>query len=342
MLKKKEIRIIFANRARGQAHSIEELFATVSDALDDSIHPETLSARSPRANWRAILSNWIWAIRLPKADIVHVTGDIHYAVLGVWGRKVVLTVHDLRILEESRGLRRILCWLGWFALPVNRADAITVISEFTRKRLQACCRVNPNKVHVVPNCVAPEFVQTQRIWSADRPRVLLVGTTPNKNLDRVIVACKGLRLVLAILGRLDTEQKLLMESHAVEYEEYHTLSRTEVVTLYQDSDLVAFVSTYEGFGMPILEGQAVGRPILTSNISPMNEVAGEGAWKVDPFDVVSIREGLFRLISDTALRETLIQNGFRNVAEYSPKSISAKYAAVYREVMGRTPPLLKK
>lgn len=105
------------------------------------------------------------------------------------------------------------------------------------------------------------------------------------------------------------------------------------MALYQSCDLVCFVSTYEGFGMPILEAQAVGRPVLTSDISPMREVAGEGAFKVDPFDVDSIRTGLERLIGDGGLREDLIREGFRNVKGYSAESVAAQYAALYREVL---------
>ena len=77
----------------------------------------------------------------------------------------------------------------------------------------------------------------------------------------------------------------------------------EVVALYQSCDAVCFVSTYEGFGLPILKAQAVGRPVLTSDISPLREVAGEGALKVDPLDVAAIRSGLTRLIARSGIEE---------------------------------------
>lgn len=265
--------------------------------------------------------------------MIHQTGDIHYGILGIWRCPVVLTIHDLRFIEEARGLRRMLFWWLWLYLPCMRANRVTVISEFTKSRLLALCRVNPNKLRVIPNCVAGEFVATEKPWNAAKPYVLLVGTTPNKNLGRIAEACQGLRVRLSILGQLDAGQRAALEARAIDYESHSDLAKAKVVELYQSCDLVCFVSTYEGFGMPILEGQAVGRPVLTSDISPMREVAGKGALKVDPFDIAAIRSGLERLIGDAGLREDLVREGFRNVKGYSAESVAAQYAALYQEVL---------
>jgi glycosyltransferase involved in cell wall biosynthesis len=282
---------------------------------------------------RDIISNLIWTFRLPKYDVIHVTGDIHYAILGLFRRRKILTIHDLRFVDESKGFRRWILWLGWIVLPVWRADIVTVISEFTKTRLLSLCRVDPSKVKVVPNCVGKEFFPVTKSWPTENVRALLVGTTSNKNLERVMDACFDLPLRFAILGFLGTCQKALMNDRNLDYEEYGGLSRDEVVNLYQACDLVIFVSTYEGFGMPILEAQAVGRPVITSDLSPMGDVAGEGALKVDPFDVDSIRSGVMSLMNDKHLREQLVHAGFQNVAGYSSESVAELYAEIYRDVM---------
>jgi glycosyltransferase involved in cell wall biosynthesis len=162
---------------------------------------------------------------------------------------------------------------------------------------------------------------------------LVVGTTPNKNLERVVEACHGLPLTLVILGQLHDVQKECLAGHGLHFEEISNVARQAVVQLYCDCDLVAFVSTYEGFGLPILEAQAVGRPVLTSNLAPMSDVAGEGALKVDPFDVAAIRGGLQSLLTQPELREVLVQKGFENVKKYSATAIAEQYAALYREVL---------
>jgi glycosyltransferase involved in cell wall biosynthesis len=327
--------VVYAHRSPGPLRSIEELFATISAALPGEWEVNNLYAPCQRATLVALLRNLLWVGFLPRAQIVHQPGDIHYAVLSVWRCPVVLTIHDLRFIEESHGIKRLLFFLVWLYLPCLWSNRITVISDFTKSRLLAICRVNPLKVRVIPNCVAIEFTALAKPWSDGKPRVLLVGTTDNKNLTRVFKACVGLNVQLCILGRLTETQQAQLNVQTLEHEAYHSLSRQQVVALYQSCDLVCFVSTYEGFGMPILEAQSVGRAVLTSDISPMAEVAGEGALKVDPFDVESIRNGLKRLLSLPELRNELVKKGFENVKNYSATAIAAQYAEVYREVLDK-------
>jgi glycosyltransferase involved in cell wall biosynthesis len=329
----KTLRVLMASRSQGRFWSIEELFASIARAYPEWVHHAVATAPQGRANPRALAANLLWASSLKDCDVIHQTGDIHYAVLGGWGRPVVLTIHDLRFIEEARGLKRLLFWWLWLYLPCLRANRITVISEFTKSRLLALCRVKPGKVRVIPNCVAGEFVAIDKPWNVAKPCLLLVGTTPNKNLDRIAQACEGLQVKLSILGQLDPGQRAALETRAIEYESHSNLPKEQVVELYQSCDLVCFVSTYEGFGMPILEGQAVGRPVLTSNIAPMDAVAGGGALLVDPFDVSAIRSGLVQLLEDPALREELVKRGYENVKAYSAKSVATQYAALYREVL---------
>ena len=326
-------RILYANRAPGEFQSIEQAFHAIASALSNDFEAQTLVAPLRGANLRSVLSNIRWAGSLPADGLVHITGDIHYAVLGVRRCPVVLTINDFRFLDESRGLRRLLFWFWWLALPVLRANRVTVISEFTKRRLVSLFPFAKKKVRVIPLGVDPEFRPLSRQWDMGRHRILHVGTGPNKNLSRMAEACQGLPVKLIILGRLEALQKMELIERGLEFEEFSGLSRGEVVALYQSCDLVCFVSTYEGFGLPIVEAQAVGRPVLTSDISPMREVAGEGALKVDPFDVAAIRSGLTRLIADAELRSNLVQEGFRNVEGYSAKSVALQYEELYRELL---------
>ena len=110
------------------------------------------------------------------------------------------------------------------------------------------------------------------------------------------------------------------------------LSREELVEQYQRCDLLIFASTYEGFGLPIVEANAVGRPVVTSNLWSMPEVAGNAACLVDPLDVASIRAGICRVIQDSAYRERLVEAGFENVKRFQVEGIAAQYANLYRSV----------
>ena len=103
---------------------------------------------------------------------------------------------------------------------------------------------------------------------------------------------------------------------------------------YRQADVVVFASPYEGFGMPVVEAQATGRPVVTSNIEPMMWVAGaESACFVDPFDPVSIRAGIERVIQDEPYRNKLTTNGLGNVKRYSIRQIAGQYIQVYRKFL---------
>jgi len=326
------IKLYLAHRAPGGFRSIEELFTTIARAFPEWVMVSDHYAPSGRARPQGILSNLRWAAGLRGGDLVHLTGDAHYAILGVRSVPVVLTVHDLRFLEESSGFRKWLFRWLWLEWPCRHAARITVISEFTRERLLQLCRVDSSKVKVIPNCVSAEFQPVPRSWPS-RPRMLLVGCTPNKNLERVLRAGSGLAIQWVLLGNLDKAQERMFTDKGVAVERHSGLTREQVVGLYQSCDFLCFVSTYEGFGMPILEAQATGIPVVTSNTSPMSDVAGEGALTVDPLDEESIRTSIERILNENELRQDLVTAGFSNAAKYSSRAVAGQYAELYREVL---------
>ncbi|GAB3710009.1 hypothetical protein GCM10027592_46640 [Spirosoma flavus] len=85
--------------------------------------------------------------------------------------------------------------------------------------------------------------------------------------------------------------------------------------------------------MPILEAQAVGRPVLASHISPLTAIGGSGACYVDPTDVTAIRAGIERICQDETYRNNLIQAGRENVANFTSESVAAEYKALYGSLL---------
>jgi len=113
---------------------------------------------------------------------------------------------------------------------------------------------------------------------------------------------------------------------------------------YQDSDIISFPSTSEGFGMPLLEGQVVGRPVLTSDLEPMRGVAAEGgALLVNPKSVDARRTGFLALMRAGALRSRLIAAGKKNCSRFALESVAASYRALSRtEFFDRVNPAHRK
>jgi glycosyltransferase involved in cell wall biosynthesis len=110
------------------------------------------------------------------------------------------------------------------------------------------------------------------------------------------------------------------------------LTDEELVAAYRRSDMVVFASLYEGFGLPILEAQAMGRPVITSNFGAMREAAGDGALLVDPYSVEEIRAAIMRIKNEPGLREELVCKGRENAEKFRADAIALKYAEIYRAV----------
>ena len=91
----------------------------------------------------------------------------------------------------------------------------------------------------------------------------------------------------------------------------------DMPALYSAAEVFAFPTLYEGFGIPVIEAQICGTPVLTSNTSSLPEIAGDTAVYVDPYSEVSIADGLLRLLTDNQLRNNLIEKGYRNANRFS-------------------------
>ncbi len=312
-------------------HSIERLFAVVRHRLPENCAIRRVQCPTPQQSW-AWFVRGLWKARTAKSEINHIVGDVHYVALALPGRRTILTVHDLKRLSELAGLRRLLYRLLYFSFPLRRCEFVTTISTHVAEELSLEFSFVAEKLQVVPDCVLPEYRQTPYVFNAVCPRILQVGTAPHKNAPRVARALKGIRCTLEIIGRPENTLEEALIAGKVDYEIHWDLSDAEMLLAYQRSDLVVFASLAEGFGMPIIEAQAVGRPVITSNLAPMIDVAGEESCLVDPYDVESIHSAILRVIGDSAYREALVGRGTKNVDRFSADSVAAQYAALYRRV----------
>jgi glycosyltransferase involved in cell wall biosynthesis len=285
---------------------------------------------TPSKIWANILS-----ARKNHADIYHVTGDIHYIVSGLPRRRTLLTIHDCVFLYSATGLkRRLLKWI-LLDMPVRRSLLITTISEATKKDILRYTGCPPEKVVVIPDPVSDTIHYSAATFRQEEPVILFVGTTANKNLLRTAEALHGINCRLDIVGRLSDEQQEALAEQQIRYTCQANLTDEEMAAKYTGADIVLFPSTFEGFGLPIVEGQKTGRPVITSDLSPMKDTAGAGACLVDPFDPAAIREGVQKIISDRVYREQLIAEGLRNVSRFSAETIARQYIDCYKQLLNR-------
>lgn len=265
-----------------------------------------------------------------QGDITHITGDIHFAALATDPRRTVVTVLDCGRLHQMSGLRREVLRQLWFSRPLRRAGAITTISEETKRDLLTWVPdLDPAKIHVVPVSVSPIFKASPRDFNAENPQVLQVGTKANKNVVRLVRALEGIRCRLRIVGDIPEDLRDALRVARIDFSSTSGITDEQLVNEYEESDIIAFASTLEGFGMPIVEGQLIGRPVVTSETTSMPEVAGDGAVLVDPYSVDSIQVGIKRVIEDDEFRSTLVKRGAVNAQRYKTATIATQYLDIY-------------
>jgi glycosyltransferase involved in cell wall biosynthesis len=331
----KPIRVAFFHRkprALGN-FSIETYFQQIREHLPQPFQP--IYVEMPYESnglWRR-LANAIYCF-FKQEDINHITGDIHYVAAFLKKKKTVLTIHDCGSLHDTDGLKRKIMRYFWFSMPTTKSAIVTANSEATKTDIIAQTQCQSDKISVVYICVGQQFQAQSKVFNAKNPRILQLGTAPNKNLERLIPALKDIPCTLVIVGKVSDAIKALIQENNIQTECIERRLRDdEMLDQYHQCDILSLVSTLEGFGMPIVEANAVGRPVITSNTTSMPEIAADAAVLVDPFDISSIREGFLKIIENSQLREELVQNGLQNHLRFQPKQLAAEYAQLYDQLI---------
>ena len=313
-------------------HSIEEEFFSIQKELPKDVK---ITNNFAKYQSKGILKHIAVTINAAfnQGDINHITGDIHFVALFLKKRKTILTVHDIGSALKGKGIKNKVLRFFWFSMPFARVKYITVISEFTKNEILKTFKIKPEKIIVIPDCVSEEIKYSPKDFNTEKPLILQIGTKPNKNLENLIPALKGIPCKLTIVGKLSHKQTALLKQQQIDFENHYNLAYSEIIELYKKADLVTFVSTYEGFGVPILEAQATGRALITSNLSPMKEVAGTNSLLVDPYDVKEIRSAIAKIIEEKNFRKKIINSGRENVKKYSAKSIADQHYKLYKQII---------
>lgn len=268
--------------------------------------------------------------KLQKCDVVHITGTESYLLPFLKRHKVLFTVHDIASLETNcSGLKRMFKRRA-FIETIKYADFVTFISQKSMHETLDAISLELSRVKVIENPLERSYKFSPREFNVSLPTILHVGTKPNKNLSRSVEALKGIACRLRIVGVLSSQQKEELDRSGIDYSNVWNISDQQMLEEYKECDIVNFPSTYEGFGMPIVEGQAVGRVVVTSQIEPMKSVGGKGVVLVDPYSVDSMRKGYESIIEDKSLRDATISMGVKNSERYDLYRITKEYFEIYK------------
>lgn len=228
----------------------------------------------------------------------------------------VVTVHDLTHLRFYTRLHR--AYYNAVLRPLyRRCSAVICVSDYTRREFLAWSGMPADRVHVILNGVSRAFTDNRAGYDLPYRYVLYPGNHRSyKNLARLLEAYAASSLPahdihLVMTGRENPALAARAAELGVASRVHFTglLADADLPRIYRSAWLVAFVSLYEGFGLPLVEAMASAVPVLTSNVSALPEVAGGAALMVDPYSVPAIARGLDTLAHDAALREELVGRG---------------------------------
>ncbi len=321
--------ITYFYRNRKVGFSIAKVSNNITSLIKDK---EIFEVPSHRSKPISILRNLIYIRKHRNKDgINHIVGDIHYGTLALIGCKSILTIHDTSAFDNTRGrLKKIIIKYLWFIWPLKIATRVVCISKETKKSIMRF--TNREDIEIIHNAISQDFKYTNRRFNTNAPNILLVGTSWNKNILRICQALTNIKCKVTIIGSLPLHIITYLQNNRINYSNKLNLTDEEIFKEYVNCDLLCFCSLYEGFGMPIIEANAVGRPVVTSNIEPLIEIANNSAIFVNPYDIDQIEHGISQIICDEPLRKKLINNGLQNIKRFNALNIINKYKSIYNQI----------
>ncbi|PIR79850.1 MAG: hypothetical protein COU25_03180 [Candidatus Levybacteria bacterium CG10_big_fil_rev_8_21_14_0_10_35_13] len=286
--------------------------------------------------------------------------------------KTVVTVHDLTPIVFSqnfpRGIKGEIKW-QMQKYSLKKTNRVITDSICSKDDVNKYVGIDKNKIDVVYLAAGEKFrklplgpelgiegeignwkLEIKKRYNLPDRFVLYVGdVTWNKNLPRLINAIKTTDIPLVMVGKnlvngnydksnpwnydLNRVHELVKEDKQIIRLGF--VEDNDLVAIYNLASVFVIPSLYEGFGLPILEAQACGCPVITTKEGSLAEVAGEGAFFVNGYNQDSIAKGIQEVFNSDSLREELIKKGFDNNKKYSWKETAKKTIETYKKVAGQ-------
>lgn len=326
------MKVLYIYRNPSMGFSIGKVFAPIESAMTKYCEVDSIYMPATGYGLRALWRNTRYVLKYihsKKYDVIHITGTENYLLPFLRNYKTVVTVHDLNSFSNNTSGIRLKIKQIVFVKTIKLANIITFISDRSKTETQQVINMNVNQDVVIHNPIDPQYRYTYKDFNYQQPTILHIGTKDNKNLSRVIESLIDIPCKLNIIGLLSQEIKDKLSFNNIKYINSSNISDNEMLKAYEECDIVSFPSTYEGFGMPIIEGQAIGRVVVTSSISPMKDVANNSAILVDPFCVESISNGFKKAVEH---QEKYIRLGLINVSRFELNYIVKQYYSQYEKL----------
>jgi glycosyltransferase involved in cell wall biosynthesis len=325
-----------------------------SSIIDNFKCLETLfssSNRELRIAWEQLVLPLL--LKKYKIDLIHCPVNIMPLMAGC---KSVVTVHDLSFIRLKKSHGKLQTWYlkNFTKLSCRKADKIIAVSESTKNDIVNCYGIDAGKIRVIYNGISDDFkviedIELQNVirqkYDLPDKYILYVGTLePRKNIPGLLKAFSmcldklpGYKLVIAgskgwdyeniftRIKELDLEERVVFAGY---------VENKHLPLMYNMARLFVYASFYEGFGLPLIESMACGTPVITSNISSLEEVSGDAALIVDPNKPAEIASAMTKVLLDSKVYEDMRSRGFKRAKDFSWKKTAQETWEVYKEVLG--------
>lgn len=268
----------------------------------------------------------------------------------------IATIHDLIALRTEMESQEIVNnQLNDLSYTLANCDYIITVSESSKNDIVEEFHYPAERIVVIPNGIDFNYFNTpitnkksQQIKTKynlpDKFILYLGGMRKHKNIERLIkaysilsngikdkyklVITKGTPELRSLVNKLHLQDNVIFTKY---------IDDEDKPGLYQLSSLYAYISLYEGFGIPVIEAQAAGTPVITSNTSSLPEVASDSAACVDPTDVKGISKTIERILTDNNYRTLLVTKGYENALKYSPDKAGEKFCEFLNSIKKKCP-----
>lgn len=275
-------------------------------------------------------------LKIPKCDFFW---SPHYniPILPIKAKFRVVTIHDafhLAFYDTLNFVQKIYA-KTIFNQALGRSDIVFSISNFSRSEILKYTKTDKN-ILVVPNAIDEERFNSHydsntlevvaKNYGLPKDFILFVGNVkPHKNLKNLLFALEKMDLNLVIVGKKDgfitsdsTISEIIWTKNLIDrifFTGY--VKDKDIAAIYNLAKLFVFPSLYEGFGIPPLESQACGCPVVCSNAASLPEVCRDSVLYFNPHNVEDIRNKIQAVLNDENLRNELCVKGFENIKRFS-------------------------
>lgn len=263
----------------------------------------------------------------------------------VWYRPQISTHHDITYVRHPESFGRRFRALYGVVVPrlIAHSAHLLTVSDFSRDEIAQHFGVAPEAFTVIANAADERFRPQGPDEESEHGRYLLAVSSPNahKNFARMIEGFRRLSLThadveLRVVG--GQARSFSRQDYGDDLDRVRFVGRVdddELARLYRGALAFVFPSLYEGFGIPPLEAQRCGCPVIAARAASMPEVLGDSALYIDPYDVDDIARAMATVIDDPWVRDRLVAKGHRNVAQYSWRASAARVSRVLDDVLAR-------